>query len=383
MVEPCTSVREDFDGVSAEREQLERDLELVRLREEALVVRALEEHVLPRLRETAIDLGFAIEGRRSRGLALEPPRDPSARRLFVLHDDDTTWKLIERHAHGLSAVVTTIPVRALIDAFGRSAVAVLLKAAAAGEETASARWGTRDGERGSVKSATGLAAAASRGGAVRAGVNGAGALRAVAVRRNTLECPHCDARPNAENLPRHLQAIHGVEPGGRLSRRPSRSAHEHCRLCDARLPAGRLDAHLTARHGVFRVHPQSANVGAGASSVASARAESRRAAAARFARAPRGQLESVMRARRDTIAGVSGESGAARGGASARSASPERSDLLGSLVHAPAAGRDFLKETRTERALVARAESPQHNRDRAGRFSDAPDVERMDGESDA
>ena len=355
MGESGTSESDDFAGLCAAREQLERELERMRDRQDALVMRALEDHVLPRLAEVATDLGFAIAGRRARGLAVELAGRAQTRRFFVLHDEEA-WQLIERHAHGLSAVVTPVSVRGFVDAFGREAIAALLAAAAA------------------AAAAAALLASAAPARAHPSARPVPARERHVVARRNTLECPHCDAEPNAENLARHLREIHGVEPGARPMKRPSRSAHEHCRLCDVRLPAGRLDAHLTVRHGVFRVHPHGAALG-------DAGAESRREAARRFTRAPRGQLEMAANAARGTIAGVKAPSGAGRAGASG--AARVRGDLGGSLVHSPAAGRDFLRETRTERALVARAESPEHNRDRAGRFSDAPDVERMDGESDA
>jgi len=140
--------------------------------------------------------------------------------------------------------------------------------------------------------------------------------------------------------------VHGLVADGRARKRSSSASHEVCRLCGARLPAGRLDPHLTAAHGIFHVHPR------GESS------EERRAAAIRDSRrTPAGLPRGTPRE------------------SSAR--------LDGSLLHAPSSGRDFLGEARVERTLVARADSPLRNRERSGRFSDAPDVERMDGDSEA
>jgi len=117
-------------------------------------------------------------------------------------------------------------------------------------------------------------------------------------------------------------------------------------MCGARLPAGRLDPHLTAAHGIFHVHP---------------RGETRELARAAAIRASR--------------------HGRDRGVSATQWPNVPRPG--GSLLHASTSGRDFLREARVERALVARADSPLRNRERSGRFSDAPDVERMDGDSDA
>ena len=115
----------------------------------------------------------------------------------------------------------------------------------------------------------------------------------------------------------------------------AKPSHQVCRLCGARLPAGRLDPHLTAMHGIFHVHPHGD------------REESRRESARRSMR-PRADAKPLP---------------TSRPVASGRPA------------------RDFLAEARHERTLVARADSPHHDRDREGRFSDAPDVERMDDDS--
>ncbi|HSO37385.1 MAG TPA: hypothetical protein VLT33_32895, partial [Labilithrix sp.] len=170
--------------------------------------------------------------------------------------------------------------------------------------------------------------------------------RPAAARARTRTCPHCDAQPNEENYARHLRAVHGLEPDARGRKRSSSLAHEVCRLCGARLPAGRLDPHLTAAHGIFHVHPRGET------------RDARRSAAIHSSRRAPGGVAEVTAREHDARLG-------------------------GSLVHASSSGRDFLSEARVERGLVARADSPLRNRERSGRFSDAPDVERMDGDSDA
>lgn len=325
--------RDELDEACDEHERLTLALASARARQLAIVTRFLD-GIASRLAQVAGDLSFGFEGARASGIALA--RGPEAQPLFLLARDES-WTLIERRAHGMHAVVERLSAVALLDAFGRDALRVLAVALhAAGEAAQAAR--TR--------------AEASRPSVVVEGAGDRGArtvtpaARAAEPRARTRECPHCDAQPNAENFARHLRTVHGLVADGRARKRSSSASHEVCRLCGARLPAGRLDPHLTAAHGIFHVHPR------GESS------EERRAAAIRDSRrTPAGLPRGTPRE------------------SSAR--------LDGSLLHAPSSGRDFLGEARVERTLVARADSPLRNRERSGRFSDAPDVERMDGDSEA
>lgn len=332
MGEGSTRADVDFDDACSERDRLERELEDVRVRQESLVLEALDRRVLPRLRELRPELKFAVDGSRARGLLLE--RDGRATPLVVLVTDDG-WQLVERRAYGLNAVMTPIGVRAFVDDFGRDALPALAAALEAAERAAATAAAAE-----SAATAMATAAASDRAPSSRPmPANGR-------ARTGTVKCPACDASPNAENLARHLRSIHGIDPGARPVKRTSTPAHQFCRMCDARLPRGRLDAHMTIAHGVFHVHPTGM--------AADAKREARREAAKKAASRPSAGLRA---------GGGSGPASASR-------------------VAAPA-GRDFLKETRIERTLVARAASPHHDRDRIGRFSDAPDVERMDGDSDA
>jgi hypothetical protein len=350
--------RAAFERACDERVRLAVELEAVRSRQGELLARALDAVVLPRLAELARDLKFAVDGRRACGVTLTRGEEPTP--FFVLLADDT-WQLIARHAHGMNARVTLVDVRVLVETLGADAMAVLLGSLAAAE---SAR---RDPDTNAITSlaaprASRTAGVASTRRPTRADADAdadaktsvaprsaSHARAAKSTRARTLPCPACDAEPNAENFARHLRAIHGLEPDAMPARRASTPAHEICRLCKARLPTGRLDAHLTVAHGVFRVHPRGATP------------EGRRAAARNTSR---------TRARSE--------------GATPTAASRnERPDLSGSLARMSSAGRDFSREARVERTLVVRAASPELDRDREGRFSDAPDVERMDDDSDA
>ncbi len=305
-------IRTELEEACDEHDRIEHSRNAAHARREALLVRFLDD-LAPRLLAAVAELPFAFEGTRARGLVL--PREGAASPLYLIVGD-ASWTLLERHAHGVHAVVNRVPVGTLLDAFGRDTIAVLESAEAA-----------------AAKSVTPPPPPA------RVVVPAARSVVAPA-RARTRACTECDAQPNEANYARHLREVHGLDPRAPAAKRAPRPSHQVCKLCGARLPAGRLDPHLTAAHGIFHVHPRG---DAG---------EARRAAihAARSAPSlpPR---------------------------ASARAAAPGR---------APEAGRDFLAEARRERTLVARADSPLRNREPNGaRFSDAPDVERMDGDSEA
>ena len=328
-------VRDELNDACDEHDRLTLALGCVRARQEELVTRSLDA-LGPRLGAVAGDLSFGFEGTRAHGVVLA--RGGGASPLFLIASEDS-WALIERHSHGVHAIVARVSAGALLDAFGRDAIRVLDAALdAAGEAVARAK-------------ATEAARANVAVVVERTRVPPARAPRARSAEAcaRTRACPHCDARPNEENYERHLRAVHGLAPDapdacGR--KRSSSAAHEVCRMCGARLPAGRLDPHLTAAHGIFHVHP-------------------------------RGEAREVERA-----AAIRASRHARDRGAIATQG-PSVARLGGSLVHASSSGRDFLREARVERELVARADSPLRNRERSGRFSDAPDVERMDGDSDA
>ncbi len=329
-------IRDELDEACDEHARLTLALAAARSRQEEIVARFLD-GMVPRLAEVAGDLSFGFERARACGVALA--RGPGVPPLFLIAREES-WLLIERRAHGVHAVVDRLAVGALLDAFGRDSlrvVAAALQVAQVAQVAAETK--AAEAARASAAPAARAAPASSAG---PAGPR----ARAAEVRARTRDCPHCDAQPNAENYARHLGTVHGLAPDGRARKRSSSATHEVCRLCGARLPAGRLDPHLTAAHGVFHVHPRGESL------------EERRAAAIRDARrAPGGMVKGPAR------------EGAAR--------------LNGSLVHASSSGRDFLGEARLERGLIARADSPLRNRERSGRFSDAPDVERMDGDSEA
>lgn len=292
-------IRTALDDACAERARLERDLGEVRARQERLVTEFLDE-LAPRLSPVARDLRFGLDGARAHGVSFGRT---GASPLFVVVTEGS-WVLIERHAHGVHAVVKRVPVSALVDAFGADTIRLL--------ESAHAGLGT------ALEHAPSPPA--------RPVLNGPSPSS------RTRPCTECEAEPNEANFARHLRAVHGIVPGA-PTRKKATPSHEVCRLCSARLPAGRLDAHMTVAHGIFHVHPH----------------EGRRDAAIRSTR-----------------------------GRSRTSPKPAPSRAF-----APATpGRDFLAEARVERTLVARADSPLRNRER-GRFSDAPDVERMDGDSEA
>lgn len=258
------------------------------------------------------ELPFAVEGQRARGLALPRPGAPP---LFLVVTDGA-WQLLERHAHGIHAVLNRVPLAALLDAFGRSTLDVLERAVPLARPVA-------------LPAPAAVAEAVTR--------SRPATLEKVS---RTRPCAACDAQPNEKNYARHLRDVHGLGPEDRP--RKKTPAHQTCRLCSARLPAGRLDPHMTAAHGIFHVHPRG---DAG---------EARRVA-----------IESTRRG---------------------RAAAPARASRHGDASPALApssAGRDFLAEARHERRLVVRADSPLRNRQRDGRFVDAPDVERMDGDSEA
>lgn len=314
-------IRTELEEACDEHDRLEHSRIAVHARREELLVRFLDA-LAPRLLAAAAELPFGFEGTRARGLVL--PREGPAPPLYLIVGD-AAWTLIERHAHGVHAVVNRVPVAALLDAFGRDTIAVLESAEAAAHAAAS---------RAASKSVTPAPPP------VRVVVPAARGIAATPARARTRACTECDAQPNEANYARHLREVHGLDPRAPAAKRAPRPSHQVCKLCGARLPAGRLDPHLTAAHGIFHVHPRG-----------DAR-EARRAA---------------IQAARSTPSLPSRASGRAEPSA-----------------RAPEAGRDFLAEARRERTLVVRADSPLRNREpNGGRFSDAPDVERMDGDSDA
>ncbi len=312
-----------------EHERLARALEVVRAEQRRLLT-ALVDEIIHGLAEVAPELGFAMGGVRARGLSL--PREPSLPQLFVVLDDDAGWAVVERHALSFTSVPKRLPVGALLDAFGRACGLVLRSALQAALAASRAR-----------EVPVPLPASPARAPSSRASV----ATSPLGVRA----CPACSAQLKPKNFAHHLRAIHGLDPTGRRAKSTAQSdgaRHQVCRLCSARLPAGRLDAHMTVMHGIFHVHP-AGNHGDGEDV---REREERRRESSRMA-VRRVQVRPLPRPSKE----------------------PSRA--------APIGGRDFLAETRHERTLVARADAPERNRDREGRFSDAPDVERMDGDSHA
>ncbi|MDB4941249.1 MAG: hypothetical protein JWP97_783 [Labilithrix sp.] len=337
--------RGSLEEACDEHERLTRALASVREEQERLLTAILEEEIAPRLAPVARDVGFAMNGVRARGLLLE--RDEPHASLFVVVEEDVPWALVERHANGFSAVPKRVTVSALLDAFGRESGAVLRAALVLAETAAAHASGRSDPAEPApprVPSSPHGARAPSRVPLQRA--------EPVRPARPTRPCPACTAQPNEENFARHLRIVHGLDPAGHRVKSRAEAAgarHQECRLCGARLPAGRLDPHLTAVHGIFHVHPAGDH---GDPGDVRARDERRREASRTASR--RGLERPLPRPAKERT-----------------KAAP------------PSGGRDFLAETRHERTLVARADSPERNRDREGRFSDAPDVERMDGDSNA
>ncbi len=331
----------DYGRAYGDRTRIERELEAVRTRLEELVTDALASHVLGYLRDRALPLTFAIKGTRPKGFSLV--RGIQQTPYFVILVDES-WQLIARHAHGLHAVVTPVSIRGFIDVFGEDALCCLLHSLAAAERFAASQAVSTPRSLATLPAVAGSQARMAPHGARRVtprAEDGAlpGKRDATGSTQVKVEC--C------------IRRGHGVEPGESLSPGASTPAHQFCRMCNARLPRGRLDAHMSAAHGVFHVHPKSAAAG--------------RASRREFVRA-----SSPSSPFRPVRIGVSLLKSVSDGG-----------PLDGSLIHATSAGRDFLRETRLERNLVERAESPHHDRDKTGRFSDAPAVERMDDDSDA
>ncbi|HSO37688.1 MAG TPA: hypothetical protein VLT33_34415, partial [Labilithrix sp.] len=128
-------VRDELDEAWDEHERLTLALATARARQEALLTSFLD-GLGPRVGDVAGDLSFGFEGVRARGIVLA--RGSASSPLFLIAGEES-WVLIERHAHGVHAVVDRVSAGALLDAFGRGAIGIVDGALQAAQEAAAVR----------------------------------------------------------------------------------------------------------------------------------------------------------------------------------------------------------------------------------------------------